>query len=69
MQTAQRSNVPCDQHVTATPSAACTNACTSEAENENGSRLEKLVAGIRELSPEEREQLAGMLAAKGPEGA
>ena len=55
--------------LTPTPSAACTSACTSEAENANadaldadqGDTLATLAAALLTLSPADRERLAAML--------
>ena len=58
---------PTPQALTPTPSAACTAACTSEAENANadaldqGDSLAKLATTLAGLSQAERERLAAML--------
>ena len=53
--------------LTSTPPAACTSACTSEAETDNAGNLDadpltKLAAALLTLSPADRARLAAMLA-------
>ena len=51
------------QELTATPSAACTAACTSEAKSEHGDRLEGFAAELRDvLSADDLTRLAKLLA-------
>jgi len=57
------------KELTSTPPAACTSACTSDAETDNadnlaadqGDPLTKLAAALLTLSPADRERLAAML--------
>ena len=49
------------QEVTTTPPAACTTACTSEAQNANDDTLAALAAVLTGLDPTMRAKLAAML--------
>ena len=47
--------------VMATPTAACTSACTSKPKNDNAGSLEALAAALLGLAPEDRARLAAIL--------
>jgi hypothetical protein len=49
------------QGLTASPSDACTTACTSEPENANAGTVEALAAALLSLSPADRQRLAALL--------
>ena len=54
------------KEVTASPSSACTAACTSEGKNALAEGLEALAAALLGLSPADRARLAALLTAQEP---
>ena len=53
------------KELTATPSAACTLACTANTENRNETTLDALAAALLGLSPDDRAKLAALLVGQG----